>query len=330
VNSLPAQVRPVNKASLSSFKINWPYWVALICLLLLIVTAVAGGAMKPHEIDDKHKITMDKRMQDGNFKISFPPLAPDARYWLGTDHRGFDMLSLILNGMKYTLGATLLIVVLRFLIAVPLGLFAGVTNKGVTFITTMNKLTSSVPSLIMIYPLLISVYAGMRLNMTMPVSHPNQKIFAAIYIACIVFPGIFPLAQQVYARAQHFNEKLFVYSSKLMGSSRTRIALRHILPNMREELVFTFLSEFVQVMFLMGQLAVLGVFIGGGETLTWDFAPDMHLTTTGEWCALIAYGIKNARIYPWTIYSIVIFYTVTIFIIQFYLVQLKRKRRRLI
>jgi hypothetical protein len=45
--------------------------------------------------------------------------------------------------------------------------------------------------------------------MTMPVSHPNQKIFAAIYMASIVFPGIFPLALQVYS-ALHFNEKLFV------------------------------------------------------------------------------------------------------------------------
>ncbi|MCY9666487.1 ABC transporter permease subunit [Paenibacillus alginolyticus] len=309
---------------------NWTYLLAWTGLIVLLLTAIFGSVLKPYEIDNKYgHMETGKLMQDAAGKSKFPPLEPDSKHWLGTDHRGVDLFSLILNGMKFTIFVALSIVIMRFIIAVSLGLYVGINQRGSGFLSIMNKLTSSVPALIMIYPLLTSVYVGLRLNMPMPVDHPNQKIFTAIYMACIIFTGIFPLAEHTYRRAQHVNEKLFVYTSKTMGASKFRIAFRHILPNIKEELVFAFLSEFVQVMFIIGQLAVLGLFIGSGQTLFSDLgAKGVQYTNTGEWCALIAYGIQHIRTFPWIMGGIITFYILTLLIIQFFLTQLKKKQSR--
>jgi peptide/nickel transport system permease protein len=284
-----------------------------------------GSKIKPYEI--KPSIYQVEKKSVGDGKILRHPHAPTAAYWLGTEQRGLDMLSLILNGMKYTLSIAFIITSLRFLIAVPIGLISGTTGKWKRAISSMHWVTTAVPMLIMIYPLLNAMYYGLRLNLYMPIEHPNQKIFSAVFILTISIAGMFSLANQCSQRAEHYNDKLYILVAKLMGASVWRIMFKHLLPNLRVELLFSFLAEFVQVMFLMGQIAVLGVFIGGSVQLELDEGVFMSMTATGEWCSLIAYGVKEVRLYPWIILSVISFFVLTILIIQFFLSQLKRQRR---
>jgi ABC-type dipeptide/oligopeptide/nickel transport system permease subunit len=307
-------------------KLTFSYVLAWALVVLLLVTALLGGVIKPHPIDPTHKINLKKDPDPAITKMTSPPFAPDKSFWLGTDLRGYDMLILILNGMKYTLGYALFITICRFLVALPIGLLSGGTGKGRTALSALQWITSAVPPILFIFPPLFGMYRGLGLQNSLTATSSSQQMFGIMFIALVIFIGVFPLAFQVRERARYYNDKLFVTASGIMGASLWHKIRTHLLPNMRMELLFAFLAEYVQVLFLMGQLAVLGVFLGGGETLDLDdYGLQMSLTTTGEWCALIAYSAdtRTIRLYPWIVLSVGFFYTGSILIIQNFLTQLK-------
>lgn len=308
-----------------SQKKNWKYVLAWTLIALLVAITLFGSYIMPHQLGAEHKIVF-LNAYEGAKKLS-PPLKPNSTFLLGTDHRGYDMISLILNGMKYTLGLGLLITACRFFIGLPLGLLAGASGRGRDLLKTMQWLTTSVPALLLIFPLLYGLFFGLALDTGLPADHPNIKLFSIIFMFAAVFIGTFSIAGQFAERAAFYSDKMFVISSKLMGASLWRIVFRHILPNIRSEISFAFLTEYVGVLFLMGQLAVLGIFVGGGEKVALDdVGYDMiTLTTTGEWMALISYGAIKIRNYPWIILSVGAAFTISVWIVQFFLSEMKKR-----
>src|SRR5262249_24500238 len=143
----------------------------------------------------------------------------------------------------------------------PIGLLSGASGRGRSLIASLQWMFTAVPALIVLLPALKITYYMLRLDIGVPKWHPNQIIFRMIVIASLGIIGVFPLAHQIGERASFYERKLFVTASSLLGGSLLHEIRKHLLPNMRVELLYMFMSEFVQVMFLMGQLAVLGIFI---------------------------------------------------------------------
>jgi peptide/nickel transport system permease protein len=299
-------------------KRRFHYRLSWVLFGLLVFVTLFGSYLMPHYISSADKIPYLEQVVHGVKKHVPPPYAPNGTFWLGTDHRGYDVLSLLLNGAKYTMGYALLITLLRFLLAVPLGLYAGVTGKGRNGLSTMQLITSSVPALLFIFP---AIYG---LNKVLPTNQTDLILFVML----VVF-GIFQVAHLFANRAEFFSGKLFVTASQTMGASTSRIVFRHLLPHLRPEILFAFLTELVQVLFLIGQLAVVNVFLGGGENFELDdgspFSPKIiiQLTTTGEWGGMIAYGIRMIMNYPWILLSAGVFFAVAILILTFFSKQLQ-------
>lgn len=304
------------------------YYLASAIVIALLLLALFGGWIKPHGISAADKINLIPTQEGGKLKYLKPPFAPNATFWLGTDHRGFDLLSLLLNGFKYTLGTALAVTLSRFLFALPWGLWSGTTGRGENALRTMQWIISAVPAFIFLFPPLYGMYFGLKLNLGAKANPDHIMMFAVLFFVMVTFLGIFPLAYQISQRAKHYNEKLFVEASRLMGGGPLHTMTRHLLPSMRLELLFLFLGEFVQVLFLLGQLAVFYIVVGGTETLEYgDFGVDfvIPITTTGEWTSLIAYGARFVRIYPWIIISAGGFFTAVILALQFWINQLKKR-----
>lgn len=305
------------------------YGTAWVLVLLLAAVALFGGFIKPYSLNPEVKISYEKRIVGGEEKYVTPPFPPDSSYRLGTDHRGFDMLSLLLNGAKYTLGFALAVTLSRFALALPAGLAAGVTGKGRGAVSALQVVFSAVPALLFVFPGLLGVYRALLIPAGLPPGNPNIRWFVIFAYALVTFVGIFPLAHQIAERASFFNAKAFVTAARTMGAGTGRIVVRHVLPHMRSEIVFIFLTELVQVLFLMGQLAVMGIFIFGGEKFY--FNPEdpysILLTQTGEWCSILSYGAVMIRMYPWVVFSAGAAFTLTILILQFFLNELKNRGR---
>lgn len=294
-------------------------------IVLIVFSALFGGLLKPHGISEKDQWGILEQVRGGHISQVSPPLAPNSTFLLGTDHRGYDILSLLLNGLKYTLGIAILLILLRFLIALPWGLWTGTTGRGAGFLRSMQWMLSAVPAFIFLYPPLAGLYNGLGLGLSNQADSSFMLLFTLVYIGLITFIGVFPLAYQLAERARYFNDKLYVDVSLLMGGSNRHRIIRHILPNMRVELLFTFLSEFVQVLFLMGQLAVFKVVIGGSDMLQWDDRYLIDIPRTGEWMALFAYGSEYIRQHPWIMLSAGISLLFLILSVQLFLYQLKKR-----
>ncbi|MCR8644195.1 hypothetical protein NV379_16195 [Paenibacillus sp. N1-5-1-14] len=305
------------------------YMLSWALMALLIILAILGPYIKPHSIEPSAKVFwMDNPNPESIHKKLAPPFKPDNHYILGSDPRGYDVLSLLLNGMRYTLGIALLITIGRFLLAIPLGMYVGATGRFKSLLSSLQWVTSAVPPLVFVYPGLLALFYGLEVAYGIPTDHPNQIIFNAIFVIAVVFIGVFPIAQQFADRSRFWNEKLFVTASSLLGASIIRRIIRHIFPSVRSEVLFAFLADYVQVLFLMGQLAVLGIFIGGGEVMVFQdgFATySMAITKSGEWLGLLAYGIQRYRIYPWIIVSVLVFFVASVAIVQFFLHQQKKE-----
>ncbi|HEU4962701.1 MAG TPA: hypothetical protein VFV52_02435, partial [Bacilli bacterium] len=87
--------------------------------------------------------------------------------------------------------------------------------------------------------------------------------------------------------------------------------------------------DFAQVLFLVGQLAVMSIFLGGGEIYT-DEATNLFilLTHTGEWGGMIAYGAKYLRLYPWVVIPSTVFLTAAILILSNFSQHLQKRFAR--
>lgn len=308
----------MNKISFLN-KISW------IALLLIILIALCGGNIMPKPIDPLHKISFIKNPDLNALpKYLVPPFAPNNTFILGTDHRGYDILSLILNGMKYTLFITMVVTIARFIIALPLGFIVAMTGKGKRVIILLQLIFSSVPIILFIYPPLIGLYYGLGLSEGVSSGHPNQFVFSLVFIFLVSIVGAFPLADQIHKNVLIYKQKEYITMASLLGASIWRKIIFHIIPNMSGEFVFIFFAEFIQVMFILGQIAALGVYMGGGESISLSNGLTISLTTTGEWFGLIAYSSTRIREFPWIILSVGLFYIVTVLLLYFFLNEQKK------
>ncbi len=307
------------------------YRLAGAMLLLLVFVAVFGSYIMPYEITKEHKIGIVHEVVDGVSKSIAPPFGPSLDHPLGTDHRGYDVLSLLLNGAKYTLGFAFLVTLVRIAIALPLGLYSGSTGRGRKVIHILQLITSGVPALLLIFPTLYGLSRLLGMNEGMNPNDPKILMFAFLLFTLLVLIGVFPFAHQMGERARFFTAKEYVSASRTMGASTTRIVFRHLLPHLRPDLWFALLTDFISVLFLIGQLAVLNIFLGGGELFVIDDGPPatvMTLTMTGEWGGMISYGSRYLREYPWLIFASGVFLTLSILILSFFSKQLQKRLAR--
>ncbi|NOV02491.1 hypothetical protein [Paenibacillus planticolens] len=302
------------------------FYISLALIVLILLVALFGTWLKPHGISPEDKINMLQYQQDGKTRYSIPPFSPNSTFLLGTEHRGFDMLSLLLNGLKYTLGTTLALTLLRFVIAVPWGMWSGTTGKGWGILKAMQWVVASVPAFVFLFPPLAGMYFGLRLDQWVKADPQYKMLFSVTFVVLVTFIGLFPLAHQIAERTRYYNDKLFIEASRLMGGTVFHRTVRHLVPCMRNEILFIFLSEFMQVLFLLGQLAVFNIVLGGMETIgDSDAGYSITITTSGEWLSLIAYGSRYIRLHPWIILSVGASFSLLFLSLQFFLSQLKRR-----
>ncbi|KIL37040.1 hypothetical protein SD71_05125 [Cohnella kolymensis] len=303
------------------------YYFSWAVIVLILLTAIFGGMIKPHGITDADKINLLKQQQNNQITYQKPPLPPGSTFLLGTDHRGYDLLSLLLNGLKYTLAIVLALTLLRMLFGTAWGLWVGVSGKGAFMLRAVHKVTSTVPAFLFIYPPVSGMYAALGLFFGSRANAESVMLFTVIFVLMVTFFGVIPLAYQVAERARYYNDKQYVEVSRLMGGSILHRTIRHILPNMRLELLFTTLSEFVQVIFLIGQLAVFNIIVWGSERIDLDDVgvEAVNLTSHGEWVSLLTYGMTYVRSYPWIIVSAAAALSLLVLSVQLFLNQLKKR-----
>ncbi len=141
--------------------------------------------------------------------------APGARFLLGTDGNGMDVLSRVIHGTRYAFGIALPAGLIMLLVGVPLGVLAG--YKG----GIVDEVLLRVLDVLRAFPTIILALAV--------VAAMGPNLFNVILVVGLLDSPI--LARIVRAEVLALREATFVRAAIAVGNPPWRIMVRHILPN---------------------------------------------------------------------------------------------------
>jgi peptide/nickel transport system permease protein len=176
--------------------------VSLLALPLFTAVLVALAAYRLAPMDPMAVVTA--------------PLAPpDAAHWLGSDHLGRDVLSRLIVGSRWTLGAAFAASAIAALPGILLGLLSGYFGGFVdSIISRALDLLLAFPRLLLAIGIVALIGRGL----------PNVALAAGL-------SGMPVVARIVRGAVLAVRSEAFIEASRALGASDATIIRRHILPN---------------------------------------------------------------------------------------------------
>lgn len=271
---------------------NKTLFVGLLVTGLMLIIALVGPLIAPHELDDQVKI---KYMKDENGEGYFiaPPVAPRAEYPLGSDRNGYDLMTKLLHGAKYTILLSIGIALARVFVGGLIGMLLGYFSKenasqksGSSYWTMLN----GIPIFLIVWLVMI----GISIN-------PNASTFVMSMILAVVLliVGVPSVASTVKEKTMVIREKQFVTAAQSLGASGWKIIRSHLFPQMKESFLILIVQEVILTLTLFGQLALFHIFVGGTTMLP---NPTEYHSRSNEWAGLIGTGRTNFYVYQWIFY----------------------------
>ena len=212
----------------------------------------------PHEVE---KLNILERLK-----------GPSYQYFLGTDHFGRDIFSMLMVGGQTSITVALIAVGVGMIFGIPLGLLAAASRQSIwdDLIMRSNDLIFAFPSLV-IAILITAVFGPSAINAIIAIGIFNVPVFARVSRGAAL--SIWTLD--------------FILSARIAGKGSLRISVEHILPN-----ILSLLIVQGSIQFSLGILAEAGLsYVGLGvqpPTPSWgrmladsqtmiSFAPNLAL-----------------------------------------------------
>ena len=193
---------------------------------------------------------------------------PSAEHWLGADSLGRDIASRILYGARISLIIGLVVVTAAGLVGTAIGLVAGYAGGIVDeALMRLTEVFLAFPALI----LAMAIAGALGPSLT-------NAIIAIAAVTWAVY------ARLVRGQILSLRRREFIEAARSVGASRTRIVVRHLLPNAIAPLM-------IQASFDLGSsiIAAAGLsFIGFGAQ-----------PPTPEWGVMISEGRNYISTQPW-------------------------------
>ncbi|SER33711.1 peptide/nickel transport system permease protein [Faunimonas pinastri] len=184
----------------------------LVVILAIVVLAVTAPWIVPF---DPNEQTFDGLTLEGS------PLAPNARFWLGTDLLGRDLLSRLLYGAR----TSLLIGIAANGIAVAIGAFVGIVAG--FFGGIVGAALMRFTDLMMAFPALLLAIVLAALF------HPSLWIVVLV----IAMVNWVQVARIIYTETRSLAQREFIEAERGLGAGNARILFRHVLPHLLSTVV---------------------------------------------------------------------------------------------
>jgi len=214
---------------------------------VLVFCALFAGWVAPHNPFDLATLELsDARL---------PPAWSEggsAKYLLGTDDQGRDILSALMYGARISLLVGVASVLLSVLIGVGLGLLSGFAGgKTDALIMRVCDVMLSFPS-ILIALLIDGVGRAMFPN-------AHDTLAFAVLVFAIALPGWVQYARTVRGSTLVERNKEYVQAARVTGVSPLRIMFRHVLPNVLGPVLVLATIQVATAILTEATLSFLGV-----------------------------------------------------------------------
>ncbi|WP_206077152.1 MULTISPECIES: ABC transporter permease [Mesorhizobium] len=206
--------------------------------LVIVAIVVAGAVLAPWLTG----YDPNEQMFDG-LTIEGSPLPPDAKFWLGTDLLGRDLLTRILYGARTSLIIGIVANGVALLIGTLVGVVAGYFRGWVG--SALMRFTD----LMMAFPaLLLAICLA-------AVFEPSLWIVAMV----IALVNWVQTARVIYTETSSLAEREFIDAERTIGASAPRILFRHILPHLLPTIIVWGTLGISTTVLLEATLSFLGI-----------------------------------------------------------------------
>ncbi|MFB6354593.1 MAG: ABC transporter permease [Halobacteriales archaeon] len=205
----------------------------LVILAILVFLALFGPTLAPYQYDEV------QRGENGQILLTEPP---SSEHWLGTNSRGYDVLSRLLYGAQPTLFTGFLggsvIVGIGLLVGVSAGYYGGRVDSILMRLTDFAYGIPLIPAAIVIV-----AYFGIGFWTSIAI------------IGMVLWRGN---ARVFRSQVLQIKEREHVKAAKMLGASDAYVIVRHILPNMGGMVVLFFALGTGLTILISASLAFLG------------------------------------------------------------------------
>jgi peptide/nickel transport system permease protein len=196
---------------------------------LLVLVALVSLAWTPHPVDE--------------VRTAFKLRDASARYWLGTDHLGRDVLSRLMVGAQTSVSVGLIAVSIGLVLGVALGAWAAARRGWVDeILSRFADLVFAIPALLLAI-LITAVFGANIVNAIVAIGIFNIPVFARVTRGA---------ALSMWGRD-------FVRAALAMGRTPLGITLRHVLPNIASVLIVQATIQFAVAILAEAGLSYLGL-----------------------------------------------------------------------
>jgi peptide/nickel transport system permease protein len=217
--------------------------IAFICLFC----AAFAGIVAPHNPFDLATL----ELADARLPPAWEELGR-AKYLLGTDDQGRDILSALMYGARISLVVSLVAVMCSVTIGVSLGLLAGFIGGWVdTVLMRLCDVMLSFPSI-----LVALLIAGVG-RAIWPNAH--EGLAFGVLIVSITLTGWVNYARTVRGQTLVERNKEYVLAARVIGVSKPRIMLTHVLPNVLGPVLVLATIQVAACIIIEATLSYLGV-----------------------------------------------------------------------
>jgi peptide/nickel transport system permease protein len=231
------------------------FQLGIAFVLIVLMAAVFAPWLAPH-----NPVVGDLR---GAYLVR-----PGGRFLLGTDTQGRDVLSRVLYGARLSLAVGVISQSVSVTIGIVFGLLAGYYGRWVdALVMRLADITLAFPTLL----LLIAVAAAVK---------PSLPVVFVV-IGVVGWAG---MARLVRSQVLVLRRSEFVLAAQALGARDRRVLLRHLLPNVRTQVIIA---------------ATLGI---GGAIMAEAALSFVGLGAqppTPSWGAMVADGRDLLRVAPW-------------------------------
>ena len=244
-------------------KKNRGAYLGLVVIVVLIAAAYVGPLLSPYT---PYEQDLARRF-----------VGPSPEFWFGTDDFGRDMWSRVWAGTRVSLSIGFLAAALDLVVGVAYGAISGlfggrvddVMQRGIEILNGIPYLVVAILAMLVLSPGIIT-------------------ITIAIGIASWT-----PMARIVRGRMLQLKEQEFALASRSLGASRTRLLVKHLIPNSLGPIIVNLMFTIPLAIFAEAFLSFIGLGIQPPET------------SLG---ALISDGYKELRFHPYLLwYPAVVF-----------------------
>jgi ABC-type dipeptide/oligopeptide/nickel transport system permease subunit len=182
--------------------------VAAMLLLVLVLIALLAPVVAPSDPTHQYR--------DIGLSAFGRPLPPNARFWLGTDGLGRDMLSRLLFGLRTSITIGLAGAAGAIALAVLVGGIAGYAGKTADFaLMRFVDFVLSIPTFFLILLLVVLLKPGVSV------------VIFVIAVFSWAYPSRLFRSQVLSIRGQDY-----ILAAEAIGATNRRIFLRHVLPHL--------------------------------------------------------------------------------------------------